>query len=606
MPDPAREKRIEMYEGISNVTAYTSLFSSPIIKTISEVVSFGTTVLANVERAIDGIKKISKDLNDQVAYGANTLYTKYAGAVVESARSFNELKERQQGVLSQNQLCIDITRAYWQELQGLQDANGRISEADRRRAEFLIGTLNPIIGNSLSLMDDNTLSIVGGTSAVDANIDSLEAQSKTLAEMPVRIQASMNAEQEWSQQAEISEQLDNKQNLLKNLSAQYDSIVASQGKNSESARQLADEMILLNNDIRFLGESYEASKFVTDDYYSSAINGSDILVEKTTDNNGLLKEANLGLVEDYQQMTESTGFSWDTLKEKILVAGESILADTTTQGDLLASEMAADADGMLTHFDELNPKLNESAIGSMTSYMGGMESLIPGLTVVTSQASDAVSGTMRNKMRPGSKDSPMYQIGSGVVDDLGSGMEDQSDPVVDIASELMQDIDGTRSKVDFLTLALNLMDGFYNGIKQKRNTVLEYVKSVMSGIAIAARITLGINSPSKVFAEIGTSIPEGMEVGIQKKFSSMENALQTDLVGLASRMENAVQVEMLKNSLGSFSVYSEAATHLAGGHENNGVARINLDSQANLYLDGEKVATAVNRQNAIRRLQYGM
>ena len=200
----------------------------------------------------------------------------------------------------------------------------------------------------------------------------------------------------------------------------------------------------------------------------------------------------------------------------------------------------------------------------------------------------------------------MYQIGSGVVDDLGSGMEDQSDPVVDIASELMQDIDGTRSKVDFLTLALNLMDGFYNGIKQKRNTVLEYVKSVMSGIAIAARITLGINSPSKVFAEIGTSIPEGMEVGIQKKFSSMENALQTDLVGLASRMENAVQVEMLKNSLGSFSVYSEAATHLAGGHENNGVARINLDSQANLYLDGEKVATAVNRQNAIRRLQYGM
>ena len=60
VPDPAREKRIEMYEGISNVTAYTSLFSSPIIKTISEVVSFGTTVLANVERAIDGKKKYLK------------------------------------------------------------------------------------------------------------------------------------------------------------------------------------------------------------------------------------------------------------------------------------------------------------------------------------------------------------------------------------------------------------------------------------------------------------------------------------------------------------------------------------------------------------------
>lgn len=64
------------------------------------------------------------------------------------------------------------------------------------------------------------------------------------------------------------------------------------------------------------------------------------------------------------------------------------------------------------------------------------------------------------------------------------------------------------------TLASSLIDGLVNGITAGAARVIEAVKGVAQGAISAAAMTLKIGSPSKVFAELGGFMAEGMALGI--------------------------------------------------------------------------------------------
>lgn len=63
-------------------------------------------------------------------------------------------------------------------------------------------------------------------------------------------------------------------------------------------------------------------------------------------------------------------------------------------------------------------------------------------------------------------------------------------------------------------LGTSLIDGFVNGIVAGATRVVDAVKNVAKGAISAAAMTLKIGSPSKVFAELGGFMAEGMALGI--------------------------------------------------------------------------------------------
>ncbi len=75
------------------------------------------------------------------------------------------------------------------------------------------------------------------------------------------------------------------------------------------------------------------------------------------------------------------------------------------------------------------------------------------------------------------------------------------------------------------------VDGLINGIKAKVNELRQTVQ-ILSQIAVdAAKITLGIHSPSTVMEEIGRNIGEGLVRGIQSKGADVGSAMQAILRG---------------------------------------------------------------------------
>lgn len=95
----------------------------------------------------------------------------------------------------------------------------------------------------------------------------------------------------------------------------------------------------------------------------------------------------------------------------------------------------------------------------------------------------------------------------------------------------------------------NIVTGIWNGISSGWNWLTDKVSSLASSLFEAAKDALGINSPSKVFAdEVGRWIPPGIGEGFEKAFPALEREVKGELAGFARKMQNTVNLEAGKMS----------------------------------------------------------
>lgn len=79
----------------------------------------------------------------------------------------------------------------------------------------------------------------------------------------------------------------------------------------------------------------------------------------------------------------------------------------------------------------------------------------------------------------------------------------------------------------FISIGGDVISGLWNGISGAIGGLYDNIKNSLSGLVDKAKDALGINSPSKVFAdEVGKWIPEGIAVGITKNAKSTLNAMK--------------------------------------------------------------------------------
>ena len=79
----------------------------------------------------------------------------------------------------------------------------------------------------------------------------------------------------------------------------------------------------------------------------------------------------------------------------------------------------------------------------------------------------------------------------------------------------------------FKEMGEDIMNGLINGIHDKISAVTDTIGNVGSTITGAFKTMLGIASPSKVFAQYGQFIDEGLAQGIDKGIGKVDNAMDT-------------------------------------------------------------------------------
>ena len=129
-------------------------------------------------------------------------------------------------------------------------------------------------------------------------------------------------------------------------------------------------------------------------------------------------------------------------------------------------------------------------------------------------------------------------------------------------------VDGVKGLPDrFKSIGSNIISGIWNGISSGWRWLVDSVKGLANSLFQGAKAALGINSPSKVFAqEVGRWIPPGIGVGIERAMPDLQEQMDDEMEELASRMQTAVAIET-----GSITVRSgakaqhEAAREYPGG-----------------------------------------
>ena len=111
---------------------------------------------------------------------------------------------------------------------------------------------------------------------------------------------------------------------------------------------------------------------------------------------------------------------------------------------------------------------------------------------------------------------------------------------------------GTR----FYEWGKNILQGLWNGITSMVNKVVEGVKNIGHKIAKGFKAIFGINSPSKLFAEYGLNITQGLVVGIDHGGGAVESATE----GLAASATNGISQSLQSSSVDTSNTFNAGNT----------------------------------------------
>lgn len=145
------------------------------------------------------------------------------------------------------------------------------------------------------------------------------------------------------------------------------------------------------------------------------------------------------------------------------------------------------------------------------------------------------------------------KVGKKIIDNLSSGISENKKDVKTVVQDCVNAaaISIATSDTSFYNSGAHLVEGFAKGISENAYKATAKAKAMADAAEKAAREALGINSPSRVFQEIGRGVPEGFALGIRKMtnlidtpLNSMSGAAMKSVSDTVSRIATAIDSDM--------------------------------------------------------------
>lgn len=252
--------------------------------------------------------------------------------------------------------------------------------------------------------------------------------------------------------------------------------------------------------------------------------------------------------------------------EIVTAISESILENIDVIINAIPDLVSGFCDGLIEHSDEIadafvtlmdvfaevTPIILDSLaevlpelVGKIFDYLSGdgyikvqaastkmFEGIIYGLSSILSSLWSAIGDLIVNlAMKVTNGQTNMQVAALSLMDGMLNGITTKAaDILTTITSKINEWIQAIKAKVnDFISAGGSLIDGLKQGFQNKLSSVTTAISNGAKSIADAAKSALGINSPSKVFAEIGAGCVEGFEVGWDKNIKSVQNDINKDM-----------------------------------------------------------------------------
>ena len=112
---------------------------------------------------------------------------------------------------------------------------------------------------------------------------------------------------------------------------------------------------------------------------------------------------------------------------------------------------------------------------------------------------------------------------------LGEGLIKAIPEVIKGVAQLIEKIGKKFSETDWSDFGWNIVQGVWDGLKKSWNDLTQWWGNAWNGLVDSAKDWLGIHSPSRVFAQIGGYMAEGLGEGWQDEFSDVKDNIENGL-----------------------------------------------------------------------------
>ena len=200
----------------------------------------------------------------------------------------------------------------------------------------------------------------------------------------------------------------------------------------------------------------------------------------------------------------------------------------------------ANIDDFVKVFDGASGKMESAGKKMLESLLNGMKpvtaTILSTLTALTTQMNSNLS----------SKASMFHGIGATLMNKFVSGIKSKNDNVVSgSTSGLSSAVKNMRSYYSsFYSAGSYVAGGFSSGIRANIQSAASAAARMASAASNAARQNLKIHSPSRVFKEIGSYVPQGFAQGISMFGGQVKKSVST-MADTATSTTQSVLAQML-------------------------------------------------------------
>lgn len=132
-------------------------------------------------------------------------------------------------------------------------------------------------------------------------------------------------------------------------------------------------------------------------------------------------------------------------------------------------------------------------------------------------------------------------IGSSIMSRIGPWFTETLGKIGGFVANIISKIASLPGKV--LDIGKNLVSGLWKGISEKLNWLKDRIDSFGKTIVNKVKSVFSVHSPSKVFAEIGGFLAEGLGVGFESEIGDVESDMAKSMNGLTGNMTATVSAQ---------------------------------------------------------------
>ncbi len=212
---------------------------------------------------------------------------------------------------------------------------------------------------------------------------------------------------------------------------------------------------------------------------------------------------------------------------------EKIKTDVKTKVEEIKTSISEKVEAIKTKVSETVSNIKAAVSEKVSDIKSGISEKVSSIkTAVSEKVTDIktkVVDTVSNlKTSISDKISAIKTNVTTKVEEIKTNVKDKVSSIKDTVVNTIKELPGKM-----LDVGKNIVEGLWNGITDAKEWLKGRISDLVGDVTGWFKDKLGINSPSKVFAEFGKYMTEGLAVGMDKETNMLKNTAEDQISQLA-------------------------------------------------------------------------